>query len=179
MAEISNGKVNAALTTGIIGATGVALPLIQGVLENLGGNNNHSVSPDICAMTMMAGLLAGTGRGGGGTCSEDHCVNRYELGLQQDIAAKDTKIGLLESYIYTDNKISGSEERLNKRIDILEAQANEQRVFNATNTAALNCVGGQIAQLMALTRLTIPNGSVCPGWGNVTVTPATTPTTGA
>jgi hypothetical protein len=41
----------------------------------------------------------------------------------------------------------------------------------------LNCMQGQIAQLYSLTKLIVPNGSICPGCGNVTVTPATTPTT--
>jgi hypothetical protein len=39
---------------------------------------------------------------------------------------------------------------------------------------------GQIGQLFNLTKLVVPNTSVCPGWGNITITPsATTPTTGA
>lgn len=153
MAEFaSNAKGNAALTTGIIGTAGAALPLLNGLLGGMGGN---------CG------------------CSEDHYINRYELGLQNEIAAKDSKISLLESNIYVDSKIADVYERLNTKIGGLEAQLCEQRVYNATNTAALNCMGGQIAQLMSLTKLSIPNTSICPGWGNVTVTPATTPTTGA
>lgn len=153
MAEFSsNAKGNAALTTGIIGTAGVALPLLNGLLGGMGGN---------CG------------------CSEDHYINRYELGLQNEIAAKDSKISLLESNIYVDSKIADVYERLNTKIGGLEAQLCEQRVYNATNTAALNCMGGQIAQLMSLTKLSIPNTSICPGWGNVTVTPAATPTTGA
>ena len=42
----------------------------------------------------------------------------------------------------------------------------------------INCMQGQIAQLFGLTKLVVPNTSVCPGWGNVTITPSTT-TTGA
>jgi hypothetical protein len=38
---------------------------------------------------------------------------------------------------------------------------------------------GQIGQLFGLTKLVVPNNSVCPGWGNVTITPSTTTTTGA
>ena len=34
----------------------------------------------------------------------------------------------------------------------------------------------QIAQLQSLTKLVVPNTSVCPGWGNVTITPAATTT---
>jgi hypothetical protein len=51
----------------------------------------------------------------------------------------------------------------------------QQAVYNGTNTAALNCLQGQVAQLYSLTKLIVPNGSICPGWGNVTITPATTP----
>lgn len=152
MAEFSPGKVNAALTTGIIGTAGAALPLLNGLLGGMGGN---------CG------------------CSEDHYINRYELGLQNEIAAKDSRISLLESNIYVDSKIADVYERLNTKIGGLEAQLCEQRVYNATNTSALNCMSAQIAQLMSLGKFVIPNSSICPGWGNVTVTPATTPTTGA
>ena len=152
MAEFaSNAKGNAALTTGIIGTAGAALPLLNGLLGGMGGN---------CG------------------CSEDHFVNRYELGLQNEIAAKDSKISLLESNIYVDSKIADVYERLNTKIGGLEAQICQQNVYNATNTAAIACINGQIAQLMSLTKLAIPNSSICPGYGNVTVTPSTT-TTGA
>ena len=107
-------------------------------------------------------------------CSENSWVNRYELSLQQELAAKDSKIGLLESNIYTDSKIADVYERLNTKIGCIEGQIAQQSVYNATNTAALNCVSGQVAQLMSLTKLVVPNTSVCPGWGNVTITPATT-----
>ena len=121
----------------------------------------------------LGGLFGGNNNGG---CSENHYVNRYELGLQQELAAKDSKIGLLESNIYTDSKIADVYERLNNKIGVLEGQICQQNVYNATNTATINCISGQIAQLMSLTKLVVPNTSVCPGWGNVTVTPATTTT---
>jgi hypothetical protein len=53
----------------------------------------------------------------------------------------------------------------------------QQAVYNGTNTAALNCLQGQVAQLYSLTKLIVPNGSVCPGFGEVKVVPATTTTT--
>lgn len=130
------------------------------------------------------GLLAGNNGGlnlfgnGGCGCSEDHYVNRYELNLQQELSAKDSKISLLESNIYVDSKIADVYERLNTKIGNVEAQICQQNVYNATNTAAIACIQGQIAQLQGLTKLVVPNTSVCPGWGNVTVTPSTT-TTGA
>ena len=151
--------------------------LNNGVLGNiLGGGrccDNHG--SDAAAMIAAASMLGAVGN----KCSEDHVVNRYELGLQQELAAKDSKISLLESNIYVDGKIADVYERLNTKIGVIEHELCDQRVYNATNTAALNCISGQVAQLMALTQLKILNTSVCPGWGNVTVTPAAAPTTGA
>lgn len=147
----SRGVGNAGLTTGIIGTALGALA--TGVVPNVLG-------------------------GGGCHCNEDHTVNRYEMSLQQEIAAKDNRISLLESNIYVDSKIADVYERLNGKIGAVEASINAQAVYNATNTAALTCVQGQVAQLMSLTKLVVPNGSICPGWGDVTVsiTPATTTT---
>lgn len=133
------------------------------------------------ALGLMAGGLNGTGlfNGNGNYCgcSEDHYVNRYELSMQNELASKDSKIALLESNIYVDSKIADVYERLNTKIGGIEAQICQQNVYNATNTATINCLAGQIAQLQNLTKLVIPNGSVCPGWGDVTVTPAAAPTT--
>lgn len=114
-------------------------------------------------------------------CSENMPISRYEATMMQELAAKDAKIGLLESNIYTDQKIADVYERLNVKINaIKDAQDlvnTQQAVYNGVNTATLNCMQGQIAQLYSLTKLIVPNGSICPGWGNVTVAPATTPTT--
>ena len=118
----------------------------------------------------LEGLRGGLGGilGGGNSCSEDHAVNRYELAMQQEIAAKNSRISLLESNIYVDSKIADVYERLNTKIGAVEAAVNAQAVFNATTTATVNCINGQIAQLMSLTKLVIPNASICPGWTTTT-----------
>ena len=121
------------------------------------------------------GNLFGNDRNCG--CTEDSMVNRYELGLQQRIAALESGIALRDANIYNDGKILETYKYFDGKIEAINARLAEQAVFNATQTSAMNCMGGQIAQLYSLTKLVIPNGSVCPGWGNVTVTPTTTPTT--
>ena len=72
-------------------------------------------------------------------------------------------------------------ERLNVKIERMRDEQSainrEQAVYNGVNTATIQCLQGQVAQLMGLTKLVISNASICPGWGNVTVTPATTTTT--
>lgn len=132
------------------------------------------------------GLLAGNGglnllgnnSAWNNSCSENNLVNRFELSQNARISELETEVKLRDSNVYTDQKILDLYKYVDGRFSGVEAQICQQNVYNATNTATLNCMSGQIAQLMSLTKLVIPNGSVCPGWGDVTVAPATT-TTGA
>jgi hypothetical protein len=132
------GQGNLNTVLGAIGTAGAT-----GILNNLGG---------------IFGNNCGKG--------EDHGVNRYEIGLLQEIAAKDSRIGLLESNIYTDSKIADVYEKLNtkfeNRFNIVENQLCEQRVFNATAISNMSCISNQIAQLMALTKIVVPADNVCP-----------------
>ena len=123
-----------------------------------------------------AGLLSGWG---GGCCSENTVVNRYELDLTQEIASKDARIGLLESQVYVDQKLTDIVKDYTAQINNLKSQINSQAVYNATMNGTVSCIQGQIAQLQSLTKLVVPNTSVCPGWGNVTITPAAATTTPA
>ena len=106
----------------------------------------------------LGGLFGGNNCG----CSEDHYVNRYELGLQQELAAKDSKISLLESNIYVDSKIADVYERLNTKIGGIEAQLCQQAVVNAQITANISCMQNAINTLNGLTKTVIPITSVCP-----------------
>lgn len=113
------------------------------------------------------GLLSNGGIGnilGNGNCgcSEDHYVNRYELGLHQELAAKDSKISLLESNIYVDSKIADVYERLNTKIGGLESQICQQAVINSQVAANISCMQNSINTLMGLTKTIIPIGNVCP-----------------
>lgn len=156
MAEFaSKGVAGSGLGLGI---AGTALGVLNGGLGNLlggGWNNNYG----------MYG------------CSDNMAVNRYELNMQTELAAKDGKIALLESNIYTDQKLNDLRNYVDRRINHVEDAIGAQAVYNATNTATIGCIQGQVAQLFGLTKLVVPNTSVCPGWGSVTITPATTTTT--
>lgn len=141
----SKGVAGAGLGLGI---AGTALGLLNGGAGNiLGGLGNN------CA------------------CSENAVVNRYELAMQRDLTNKDMEIAYLKSrdaaksdsielYRYVDGKFAA-----------VERELADQRTFNATQIGTISCIQGQIAQLYGLTKLVVPNSSVCPGW--------TTTTTGA
>lgn len=87
-------------------------------------------------------------------------VSRYEMSLIRESMAKDTEIAALKSQIYTDNKIAG-----------VQAEISAQAVWNATQEGILRCQQERLAQLFSMTRLTIPNANVSPGWGPVDVYP--------
>ena len=151
------------------------------------GQGNYNSVGASAGIASFLGLNAGNLLGGLGNWGCNNCngasvpVSRYEASMMQELAAKDGKIALLESNIYTDSKIADVYERLNTKINAIQEDQNavnmQQAVYNGTNTAALNCLQGQVAQLYSLTKLIVPNASICPGFGSVTITPtpATTP----
>ena len=99
----------------------------------------------------LAGLLGLRPNQGGD--SGDRPVTRYEMGLI-------TENTQLKAQQYTDMRANG-----------LQAQLGQQAVWNATQEGVLRCQAQQLAQLYTLTKLTIPNGNVSPGWGPVEVVP--------
>lgn len=155
MAEFaSKGVAGSGLGLGI---AGTALGLLNGGLGNVLGTGYNNCNH---------------------ICSENMAVNRYELEQESKIARLESEVALRDANIFTDQKIADVYERLDRRIRGVEADINAQAVYNATNTATIGCIQGQVAQLFGLTKLVVPNTSVCPGWGEVTITPAAT-TTGA
>ena len=123
------------------------------------------------------GLMAGGLNGGGilGFNRATDCasapVSRYEQEQAVKIAQLETEVKLRDANIYTDGKLLDLYKYVDGKFGAVEQELCQQRVYNATLNGAVGCIQGQIAQLMSLTKLVIPNGSVCPGWGNVTVTP--------
>lgn len=95
---------------------------------------------------------------------DDRPVTRYEMGLIRESLAKDNEIALLKANQYTDQRVNDAERR--------QCEINtQQAVFNGTTISTLQCLQGQVAQLMGMTRLVIPNSNVAPGWGPTSVTP--------
>lgn len=170
-----------------IGALGVEA-LTGGLNGLLSGGTRRNVDADVMAgiaPAMAAVMAAGAASGGSrGCCSENTPVSRYELELQQKIATKDSEIADLKSSQYTDQKLvevyTNLDRKANELRDLIGKNKDEQNainlqqaVYNGTNTAAIGYIQNQVNQLMGLTKLVVPNSSVCPGWGQVKVTPVT------
>ena len=159
MADVSNGKVNAALTTGIIGTSGFGLNLLGNLLGNM-------VAP---ANTGNCGCGCNNNPCG---CSEDHYVNRYEAGKDARIAELETEVKLRDANTFTMGEMGKLRDYFEGKFDRVEGRLAEQMAYNAANNATIGCISAQVQQLFGLTKLVVPNTSVCPGWGNVTITPA-------
>ena len=106
------------------------------------------------AMGGLSGLFGGNKN----TDPGDKPITRYEMGLFQQINAKDIEISELKSNRYTDAVANG-----------LQQQIGAQAVFNATQNATMGALQGQIAQLQGVTKLMIPNENLAPGYGRAAV----------
>ncbi len=128
------------------------------------------------ALGVLNGGLGNILGGGWNACGDNATVNRYEAGMSSRIAELETEVKLRDANFYALGEVNKVRDYFDRRIDHIEHELCDQRVYNATNTATIGCISNQVAALMSLTKLVVPNGSICPGWGEVTVTttPATT-----
>lgn len=147
-----NGSINAGLATGIIGTA-------LGVLNGAGG---------------LMGVHAGY-NGGNGYVSKD----TYEVQLQLIDAQKREAIlaadlasekKMVEVFNAANDKINSVRDELRTEIRGVELKvdgnAAAQGVINAQFGSQIGINTSQIAQLMSMTKMVIPNSSVCPGWGD-------------
>ena len=109
------------------------------------------------ALDMLGGLAAMVRKP---QAEGDRPVTRFEMGLYQQINAKDNEITALRSAQYTDRVANG-----------LQAQIGAQAVYNATVNANIAAIQGQITQLQGITKIVVPNANIAPGWGHVAVEP--------
>lgn len=151
MEYASKSVGTAGLTTGIIGtALGAAS---SGILPILGGNYRGAM---------------------GTNCAE--FVSRETFDLALKLSASESANALLSAELNTEKKMVEVFNKLNDKINSVVSEQtainSAQAVTNCATTSALAVAQNNIAQLMALTKVVIPNGNVCPGWGEATVSVA-------
>lgn len=145
-----------------LGIAGTALGILNGGLGNVLGLGG------------VAPVAAGAA-----IASDNMYVNRYEAAQAARIAQLETQVQLRDANTYTIGEISKLRDYVDRRFDGVNAQLGTQAVVNAQTAANLACLQNTVAQLSGLTKLVVPNSSICPGWGDVTVsvTPASGTTT--
>lgn len=161
----SHGVGTAGLTTGIIGTAGFALNALQnGGLGGLIGNN-----PQMAALQQQVlALTADKAKLESEKYTDAQIANLYSAQV------KDNKE--LTAFLFgIDKRLTAVETAGPLREQILRGE-----VAQVAQTANCCCqqLTAQIAALnatmAAITKVGIPNANIWPGWGNATVTPATT-----
>lgn len=172
---------------------------VQGPLWTIAGTAIGGLATQWLRGGGLGGLFSGLG--GSGTAA---AAVGAGAGLNA-IAERDAEIARLRSEKYTDEKALDTRDRiaalnekvigyvidLDKKVSALEtAQPLREQLLEAkiaqcaqSSACGLAQANAAIAQLNAVvasvTKIVVPNAAVCPGWGNVTITPAASTTTPA
>lgn len=123
-----------------------------------------AIGTGLGALAGAGGLGALLGVGQQNADPNEKPVTRYEMSLIRDALAKDAEIAALKGQLYTDGKIAA-----------VQAEISAQAVWNATQEGIIRGQAQQLAELYTMTRLTIPNANVSPGWGPAFVVPGVPP----
>lgn len=89
-------------------------------------------------------------------------MSRYEAKQAARIAELETEVKLRDANTYTDQKLLEVYKYFDGKLEGVNRRLCEQDVWNATQTATLNCMANQIAALNGMTKLVIPKTNICP-----------------
>lgn len=133
---------------GTAGFAGINLRNLVGGLFNQGTFNGMGVD---AIVSMLIPMLTQMGyQRTEPACSEDHCVNRYELDLKQQLAAKDSEISLLKANTFTDGKMLEMYKYFDGELRGVREFICEQKVRNQGNADAIRELNQKIDTSVAL-----------------------------
>jgi hypothetical protein len=103
------------------------------------------------ANNLFGGGLFGGNRNGNCGCSPmDQPVTRYELGMEQALAAKDSEIALLKANTYQDQKSLELYRYIDGKLNEINATLAAQAVTNTAFNSALQATDYKFSQQIAL-----------------------------
>ena len=133
------------------------------------------------------GALSGSGMLGGilnGGANEYVNKELFQTNLDLIDAKKDNAIltadlasekKMVEVFNAANDKINNVREELRNEIREVDKKVDSgfasQAIINTQNYSSINLLQSQVGQLFSLTKFGIPNSSLCPGYGDVRVTP--------
>lgn len=160
----SRGLAGAALGTGI---GGLALGVLNGGLGNILGNNCRNNGCGCNGAAYDHGHYDG--------------YNCYDAEKDAEIAQLKTEVMLRDANTFAMGEMGKLRDYVDANFKEVRNELCEQKVFNEKTISGLGCLTGQVnglqAVLNSITKVVVPNGAICPGWGDVTVTVTPTATT--
>ena len=142
-------------------ALGLAIPGTVALVNQLTGGNG-----------LFGGLF-----NGGGNCNSN-VVSALESALAQEKAERYTDQTGTEVYKQFAKERNEIQSQISAIFAAIAQMDKQNAVAEALNSERITCLKGRVDNIYDVFKLVMPNSSVCPGWGNVTITPAAT-TTGA
>ena len=122
----------------------------QVTYNSVAGSLGLAAFAGLNANNILGGLFGGGNKMNGGCNPMDQPVTRYELGMEQALAAKDSEIALLKSNIFTDQKITETYKELRGMISNLQEVAAQQAITNTAVNAAMQAMDYKFTQQVAL-----------------------------
>ena len=120
----SQGQLDYATVAGSLGLAGFAGLNLKDLTNGiLGGGGKMDAQTMMLLMAMLQNQQAPR-------CAEDHCVTRYDLALEKEIASKDSKIALLEANTYNDQKTLELYKYIDAKLNEINARLAAQDVRN-------------------------------------------------
>lgn len=114
-------------------------------------------------------LNGGTRTGGWGNANygygcapHEHYIDRYEAGLQEQLAHKDMEIAYLRGREESKKDDLEAFKYYDARFNKIEDQLCAQAVVNGQISANLACMQDKIGTLMGLTKTIVPISNICP-----------------
>lgn len=161
MIKTQDGEKSVA-STGLAGAAlGLAIPGTVALVNQLSGGNG-----------LFGGLF------NGGCNNNSNVVSALESALAQEKAERYTDQTGTEVYKQFAKERNEIQTQISAIFAALAQMDKQNAVAEAINSERLTCLKGRVDNIYDVFKLVMPNSSVCPGWGNVTITPATTTTAG-
>lgn len=161
MIKTQDGEKSVA-STGLAGAAlGLAIPGTVALVNQLSGGNG--------------GLFGGLFNGGSNYNAQ---VSALESALAYEKAGRYTDQTGVEVYKQFAKERNETQAQISALFAAIAQMDKTVSVNEAINSERINCLSGRVNDIYDTFKLVMPNSSVCPGWGDVTITPAAA-TTGA
>lgn len=160
--EIKTADGTHSVASAGVGGAGLGLGIAGTALSLLNGNGGN----------ILSGLF-------GGNCQCGNQVSQLLSELAKEKAERYTDQVGTEVYKQFAKERNETQQQINALFAAIAQMDKTVSVNQAVNGERITCLTGKVNDIYDVFKLVMPNSSVCPGWGPVNVTPATTTTTTA
>lgn len=157
--EIKTADGTHSVASAGVGGAGLGLGIAGTALSLLNGNGGN----------ILSGLF-------GGNCQCGNQVSQLLSELAKEKAERYTDQVGTEVYKQFAKERNETQQQINALFAAIAQMDKTVSVNQAVNGERITCLTGKVNDIYDVFKLVMPNSSVCPGWGNVTITPATTTT---